>query len=803
MLARPSRPSPMTVTAPISPPLPGAPPRGPQGAPGAPAGAPPRPPFRPGLVARARLVARLAAGRDAPLVLMVAPAGYGKTTTLAEWAEQDERPFAWITLGHEAVDAAGLVAAMAPALDEIQPGAAGLGPRATRRRDAPDLLVQRLARAVAARRKPFVLVVDDAGALAASPGAVAALDVLVDHVPPGSQIAIATRTELGGLPVARLRAQRRLVELRARDLAMTRAEADALLMGLGLRDGDVDLLVGRTEGWPAGLCLAALALREQPDRTRALARFAGDDRFIADYVRDELLAGLPRDRLTFLTRTSVLADLSGPLCDAVLARAGSGGTLRDLARSNVMLVPLDRVDGRYRYHGLFAEMLRAELRRNEPQYEAEAHRRASAWHAEGGDVERAIHHATAAGDIGAAARLLWTVGPDHVLGGRGSAVRRWLERFSSQQIAAEPGLALTAAGGRLVGGDYVLVEHWCAAAAQAAAHDPASAVPGGATAVEALRAAAARGGTRELGAAAAAVDTAPGGDMRWRSLSALLRGVAAHLGGQAGPARAHLERGALDAAVAAPAIQVLCLAQLGILALDEDDTAGAELCIARARAQVERVGLGEYPLAALVFAASALARAQRGCVDEAQADLRHGVRLLAQLADFAPWYDAETRVVLARAALRLGDIVGARTLLAEAARLARQLPDAPVLDGWLDAAWERAASFSAAALSGPSALTTAELRVLRLLPTHLSFREIAGRLHVSANTIKTQAHAVYRKLDASSRTEAVAHGRAAGLLDGAWAPARRYHPVRAMTASRGGRTVGAILGTAPATKERR
>jgi LuxR family maltose regulon positive regulatory protein len=211
---------------------------------------------------------------------------------------------------------------------------------------------------------------------------------------------------------------------------------------------------------------------------------------------------------------------------------------------------------------------------------------------------------------------------------------------------------------------------------------------------------------------------------------------------------------------------VLCLAQLGALALDEDDAAGAELCIARARAQVERVGLGEYPLAALVFAASAVDRARRGCVDEARADLRHGSALLTLLADFAPWYEAETRVLLARAALRLGDVVAARTLLAEAARLARALPDAPVLDGWLEAGWAGAASFSAAALRGPSALTTAELRVLRLLPTHLSFREIAARLQVSANTIKTQAHAVYRKLDASSRTEAVAHARGVGLLDG-------------------------------------
>jgi LuxR family maltose regulon positive regulatory protein len=210
---------------------------------------------------------------------------------------------------------------------------------------------------------------------------------------------------------------------------------------------------------------------------------------------------------------------------------------------------------------------------------------------------------------------------------------------------------------------------------------------------------------------------------------------------------------------------VLCLAQLGVLALEEQDWDTGELCISRARRQVERVGLSDYPVAALVFAASALDRAQRGRVDDAQRDVRQGLRLLATLADFTPWYDAEARLLLARAALRLSDVVGARTLLAEASRLARRAPDALVLQEWLDESWAQADSFSAAAILGPSSLTTAELRVLGLLPTHLSFREIAGRLHVSANTIKTQAHALYRKLDASSRTEAVSNARQVGLLD--------------------------------------
>jgi LuxR family maltose regulon positive regulatory protein len=546
---------------------------------------------------------------------------------------------------------------------------------------------------------------------------------------------------------------------------MTRGEAAILLRGLGLQAADVDLLVERTEGWPAGLYLAALSLREQPDKHRALACFAGDDRLVADYLRDELLGGLSRERMSFLTRTSVLDDLSGPLCDAVLDAPGSGGTLRELARSNVMLVPLDHADARYRYHGLFAEMLQAELRRIEPEYEAEVHRRASAWHAGSGDVERAIHHAIAAGDVDTAGALLWSVAAEYALDGRHAPIRRWLDRFTPEQVAHHVPLALAAATSEFAAGDRDLIEHWSVAAERGLeAGAPAGAADAGAV-VLLLRAVVARDGVGAMGRDAAAASERLADDAPWQALGRLLQGVAGHLTGDRAAARGHLEEGARRAAVAAPAVQVLCLAQLAALALDEDDGDTAEMCAARARRQVERVGLGDFPTSALVFAVSALDRARRGRVDEAQRDLRDGLRLLAALADFTPWYEAEARVLLARAALRLGDVVRARTLLAEASRIARRAPDAAVLDDWLGESWESADSFSSGRILGPSSLTTAELRVLRLLPTHLSFREIAGKLHVSANTIKTQAHAVYRKLDASSRTEAVHNARHVGLLD--------------------------------------
>jgi LuxR family maltose regulon positive regulatory protein len=217
--------------------------------------------------------------------------------------------------------------------------------------------------------------------------------------------------------------------------------------------------------------------------------------------------------------------------------------------------------------------------------------------------------------------------------------------------------------------------------------------------------------------------------------------------------------------VAAPNVQTLCLAQLALLAGERDDWETGAAFAARAVAQVGHYGLAEYPTSALVFAVSALVRTRRGRVKEAQEDAREAKRLLAQLTDFVPWYESETRIVLARAALRLSDAAGARDLLAGAARFVRRSPGAAVLQTWIDDAMAQAQAAGLSATPVPVALTTAELRILTFLPTHLSFREIASRLYVSANTVKTQAHAVYRKLNAASRSEAVARAAELGLLD--------------------------------------
>jgi LuxR family maltose regulon positive regulatory protein len=701
------------------------------------------PRLRRGTVRRERLLRRLAQSTHVPVTLVVAPAGYGKTTLLVHWLQADPRPLVWLTAEPAGDDHEWLIASLAAALGE-----------------PADLTLAELAYAVERREEPVVLVVDDAHHLR-SAEALAVIDAIAAAVPLGSQIVLAARCE-PALPIGRLRAQGRLIELRSRDLVMTRREATKMLRlaGLELAAEDVQTLLERTEGWPAGLYIAALSLRGRTDLRRAVERFGGDDRLLADYLRDELLDGLHPQRLRFLERSSVLEELSGPLCDAVLRRTGSGLALRDMSRSNLPLVPLDQSDVAYRYHRLLADMLRAELHRADPACEAELHRRASDWYADAGDGGRAIDHAIAAGDLARAGTLLWGTAAARVLDGRAADVRRWLDRFTPEQIASRPTLALTAAALHLVAGERDLVEHWAGVAGRSAADQ---ALEAGA---QAMRAAVGRAGIAAMGRdAERGYERLPEASP-WRALCCLLEGVSRHLQRDAAAARPRLEEGARRGAIEAPIVQALCLAQLALLAIDAGDWEQAQLMAARGRSQVERLGLDRHPTCALVFAVSAFVRAHRDRVDEAQADRRRATELLTRIIDSAPWYDVEIRVVLARTALRLGDVTGTRTLLAEAARELGRDDDIAVPRAWIDELWAQVEAFTVTELVGPSSLTTAELRVLALMPTHLSFREMGRGLHVSANTVKTHAHAVYRKLDVCSRSEAVVRARATGLLDG-------------------------------------
>jgi LuxR family maltose regulon positive regulatory protein len=462
---------------------------------------------------------------------------------------------------------------------------------------------------------------------------------------------------------------------------------------------------------------------------------------------------------------SVVETLSGALCDAMLTGQASVRMLKKLADSN-LLIPVDRADEHYRWQPLLAQMLRSELRQLEPGNEAVLHRRASAWFADHGDIEPAIEHAIAGGDVERASELLWSVAGAYVYQGRNAVLRSWLDQFASDEIAGHPLLALTAAASDFAAGRRDWTERWAAAAARALdARAPDQDALQIQTGVAIMRAAIGCEGVAAVEADAARAYAAQPEGSPWRAFCCFLIGIAEHLKGDRERATERLEEGARCAAVGAPGIRMLCFTQLALIALDRGDWDEGLALADRACTQSGQADLADYPLSALVFAVSALTHARWGRVDAAQRDSRHAMRLLAKLEDFTPWYAVETRITLARAAVWLSDVVGARELLCQASRDARRIPDAPVLAGWLQDAWAQADQFVAASVVAPTTLTTAELRVLRMLPTHLSFREIASRLHVSANTIKSQAHAVYRKLDASSRSDAVSHARAVGLLD--------------------------------------
>lgn len=698
------------------------------------------------------------------MVLLQAPAGYGKSVLLAQWAEQDPRPFASVTLSGLHDDPAQLLTSVFEALAAVEPVAEDLV--SALGSPEPNLAVvgARLERELASREVPMVLVLDELEHVGSQPS-MEIVAAIARGLPAGSQLALASRADT--LPHAgRLRANRQLLELGQADLTMTSGECQQLLARIGVEPSpeEMETLVTRTEGWAAALYLAGISLRDAPRADAPAAPFAGDERIVVDYMREELLTRAPREWVEFLTRTSICDRLSGGLCDAVLAEEGSAATLRELSRRNLLVIPLDRRDEWFRLHSLLAGMLRTELGRAEPELIGELHGRASRWWEAEGDSARAIHHAIEADDLERAGKLLWRAVPEYNASGRAATLRRWIERIGHAQIVANPALSLTLAHGHLVRGEGELSAHW-----SRVTHELLEGRDAGGEA-DSLRAGLAvldatlcRDGLTAMAAETRSASALFPPESAWQSMCRWLEGVTQHLGGEPEPARENLRAGARTAAVwGAPVVQTLCLAQLGLLSAEEGDWQSARILASQGRAQVERSGLGDFPTAALVFATSAYLCSREARADDAAADLRTGVALLGRLDRLSNWYEGEACTALAATALDLGQLPLANELQRRAAELARGLGDAPVLTAWVE---RIGAALAQASGSAAADLTPAELRVLRLLPTHLSFPQIAAELFVSPNTVKTQARAAYRKLGVGSRAEAVELARESGLLN--------------------------------------
>jgi LuxR family maltose regulon positive regulatory protein len=410
----------------------------------------PRP--QPGFVPRPRLVEALREGLARGRVLVCAPAGSGKTALLADWARGGGRPVAWLSLDGGDSDPARFWRYVVAALDRARPGLAGrVGPPPSRSFEG---LVTALINELAADPGPdeVLLVLDDYHLVDSGP-AHESVTFLLENLPPGLRMVVSGRAS-PPLPLARLRARGQLAELRAADLRFSPEEAAALLAGAGgpgLPGAAVAALVARTEGWAAGLQLAGLSLRGQADAAGFVAAFSGSHRFVLDYLTDEVLDGQTEQVRAFLLDTSVLERLSGALCDAVTGRAGSQAMLAGIERAGLFLVPLDEVRGWWRYHHLFADLLRARLQAEQPGRVPALHRAAAAWCEEHDLADDAVRHALAAGDAAWAARLAEQNVEDLLGRSEGATLRRWLSALPAESVRDRPRLCLAQAYGAAQG----------------------------------------------------------------------------------------------------------------------------------------------------------------------------------------------------------------------------------------------------------------------------------------------------------------------------------------------------------------
>jgi LuxR family transcriptional regulator, maltose regulon positive regulatory protein len=729
-----------------------------------------RPLDRPRMVRRDRLLRAFnGVAEDMPLVLLVAPSGYGKTTALSQWAGEENRSFGWVQLEASDNDPVVLLRHIALALHQIQPLNVAVWRALASSNVSPlGVVVPRLVASATANGGPWVLVLDDFHVLNGTIG----MDLVValaNDLPPGCHVVVASRSR-PGLRLGRMRSQGKCVEFAAEDLVFTEGEAAAVLAGVGVRlpEEAVTGLVQRTEGWPAGVYLAALSVNSAGAQAAALG-IAGTDAFIMDYFREEVLARESAETVRFLLRTAVLEEMSGPLCDTALERSGSATWLAEIEGRNLFVVPQDHDRRWYRYHRLFGEMLLSELRRREPGEELRIHRRAAVWYEENGRPEPAIRHALAGQDRSAAARLVAGYSQRFVNAGRIYTVRGWLEELDDGALAGQPGLAVDAGWVWALTGDIARAQR-CLLAAEQGRPDAAPPPDGSASlasGVAMLRAALAPFGVeRMLDDARRAFQLEPPAGP-WYPLAGLLLGAALLLNGEPDAAAKAWERAAYFGRDNQPSGASFALAQLSLLAAERGDWSAAQDYATESRTVAETAGLPEYLSSIVAYLAHARVAVHHGDVAAARHHVGRALRLYVSPSPAAlPWLAAQTAIVLGRILLDLDDHPAARLKLAEAGRhLNRLLTEGVLRDQYRRLAADLARHGGRRRVPSAMTLTAAEMRVLDLLPTHLSLGEIADELHISRNTVKSQVAAAYRKLRAATRTEAVREARNLSLID--------------------------------------
>lgn len=718
-------------------------------------------PVRRGAVSRRALIER-ARTSDARVVGVTAPAGFGKSTLLSEWAAIDDRTIAWATIDRFDDDPAALLTLLATASAEFSPSA---GIVVSEMRGLATTVLGRsapmLAAALSRAPDPFLLIIDDIHA-AASDECHDVLEVILAGVPSGSQVVLASRAEQPYF--ARLRIDVPTLEIGADDLRLDVDAARAIFAehGVEVAADHIPVVVERCEGWPTGLVLYALAVKAGAD----VLAVGGDERFVAEYLYHECLAGLPSELQDFLRRTAVLDELSAELCDAMLGRDDSGELLRRIEALNLFLIPLDRRELWFRYHALFREFLLADLRHREHGIVSSLHVRAADWLEGEKMLDPAVEHLLAAGEVERAGELVAELAlPTYQRGGV-AAVERWLDGLGDAVIEASPALAVIAAWAAILQGKSPASERWAAALErfdlEGAPEEDRAAFESSRAMVRAAMCA--HGWESVLADARLAAAYEPAWSP-WRDQALHLLGSGLLLAGDREDARdAFVEASASGAQAGNVDSVLLSEAELAILSMDDGDWAAADAHAHVAVRAVDDNHMEGYPTTALALAVSARLAQRRGDAAATDRFLVRALRARVHCTHVLPYLAIRTRLQIAGVLVGMGDRTAARHMLREIDDLLARCPDVGTLADEIARFRSRLDDAVMSRASIP--LTPAELRLLPYLQTHLTIAEIGQRLFISRNTVSSEVGSIYRKLGVTTRGAAVERAIETGLLGG-------------------------------------
>lgn len=722
-----------------------------------------RPPrVRPDHLRRDELVGRLRKA-DVPVVVLRAGAGFGKSTILSQLVADEPAAVGW--LGVDASDTDPVVFAR-----HVVSGLAGAGvdvgrvvevlsgPEPQIRRD----VVPALAEALDATDTAFTLVLDDVHLLHGE-DSTGLLDTLLDLVADGSCVVVSGR-HIPGAGLARRELGGGLVTFDERDLVYSGDEASALIRRElpNLPDRYVADLVRITGRWPAGVHLGILALREHPDPPVVMEGLLGSDRRVVAYLQEEVLAGFDAGTRTFLTEISVLERISAALCDATTGRDDSAEHLERLVESgNLFIAPLDGPDDSLHIHQLFAEMLLAELRRVDPTREAVLRASAARFLDDHGDADAAVRQALLAGEVDLAARIVYRNHSRLLVRGGSRTLHRWIGSFPGDVTASHGLLAIAAGWASIFEGDETAVLHRLESARRL--HVDGVLPDGTASydvAVAALETMAAAGGViGTIRSAERVVAAGPEASPWWR-LARHQWAVSTVLAGRGDPLEV-FSAAELDTR-GEPSVHAVALAHLALAHVRAGDSARGEELMRDARRELEDHDLLRYPVVGMVHCVASLTAALRGDHGASRRAAGEATWLLGLTVRFTPRAGAQSRQLLAEAALIRHEPDVASELLRVSASMVRAEPDAVVLHRRQEELALRLEQMR----RNPdvASLTAAEIRVLEQLRSHRSLEEIGELLFVSRNTVKTHTMSIYRKLGVSGRSQAVERAGELGVF---------------------------------------